>query len=410
MDRSILFLCCCSNRKLAGGESFYRSDDSLPVALGSQGTRLLRARRRALQRIQDGAASVQGTRLQALPYNGELVDGRDFGGRKAGIYMPAVKRYRGRFYQEFDPDESGALDGGPHRWLIVSALYGLVAPNEQIQRYSCHTLDEDGITSIWKGALLTSLLLQYVKTFDVGMIVDLLADESYHELFNWERIAKRDIRVLRAFGEQNVVGPALLPALGFLARNTLANLPAGELFGIDEHSWFRTDYEDVVLTTNSAPPFEIRGEPAPKSALDPDGDEEVTETVPGSADVDVEEGCFILPHARAIPVTSNHHRTILGHRVSNIRDLPPEVRGFFDTVSRAVEVLSVTLGPTSGNGHRRTFALTVARPRPADGKIDGKLTGPGKRGTTQHLRIQVTPGREVATYMTLTRLMSGEIQ
>ena len=166
--------------------------------------------------------------------------------------MPAMVRYRGRFYRELGLEASGVLGESSHHWIVVSALYGLLTPREPIQRYSCHTLDDAEITEIWtKSGLLTSLLLEYVRVFRVRLIVNLMADASYHDLFNWERLS-RHARVLWAFGAQNA-GPGLLPALGFLVRDRLLRIPARELFGIREHETYITDYEDVALTRRRTP-------------------------------------------------------------------------------------------------------------------------------------------------------------
>ena len=184
--------------------------------------------------------------------------------------MPAMVRYRGRFYRELDPEGLGVLDESSHHWLIVSALYGILTPEEPIQRYSCHTLDDAEITEIWtKGGLLTSLLLEYVRVFQVGLIVNLMADASYHDIFNWERVSKRT-RVLWAFGAQNA-GPGLLSALGFLVRDRLLQIPAQELFGIRQHETYLTDYEDVALTRRRTPPDGFLGEPSrPEDPVLPD--------------------------------------------------------------------------------------------------------------------------------------------
>ena len=261
MSGNALFLCSCSNRKLAGGESAYRPANSMPLAILRRRPDLIEARQKAFSRIQGDATSVQGTSLRDLPYNAALVLGPDFGGKDNGRYMPAMARYRGRFFMELDPDERGVLGESPHRWIIVSALYGLLALDEPIQLYSCHTEDDADIAGIWKkDGLLTSLLLEYTRVFNVRLIVDLMAEESYHRLFNWERIKNR-VEVLRAFGDQNA-GPALLPALGFLARDRLLQAPAEDMFGIEKDRTYHTDYEDVVLTRSyREPPVPFINEP-----------------------------------------------------------------------------------------------------------------------------------------------------
>ena len=408
MNDKILFLCCCSNRKLAGGERAYRPANSMPLSVPEQSRVLLEGRQRVFQWIEDGTLSVQGTPLRELPYNAQpqLVQGPDLGGEANGRYMPAMARYRGRFYQELDPDELGLLGESPHHWLIASTLYGVVTPEEPIQRYACHTLDDPGLPEIWAGhSLLTSVLLEYVRVFGVGMIVDLTADASYHRLFNWERISKH-AQVLRAFGAQNS-GPGLLPALGFLARERLLQIQAEELFGIGEYETYFTDYEDVVLARSYlAPPEQFLGEtPTPEEPV-----REITEgperPAPRRVEPNVDDECIILPRAREVRVTSGGHGTIFGHQISHIRDLPPDARRLFAQISRAAEVLDVRLGRFAPRGASRTFRVTLSEPgHGGDGIIEATLSGPGRIAGTQRLRIRVTPDREWATYQALIDLL-----
>lgn len=408
MNDKVLFLCCCSNRKLSGGEGAYRPERSVPLLVPRQGRALLEGRQRVFQRIADGAVSVQGKPLRELPYNTEpqLVQGPDLGGAANGRYMPAMARYRGRFYQELDPDEQGLLGESPHHWLIASALYGIVAPEEPIQRYSCHTLDDPGLAEIWtRPGLLTSVLLEYVQVFGVGLIVDLTADASYHGLFNWERISKH-AQVLRAFGAQNA-GPSLLPALGFLVRDRLLQVSTEDLFGIGEYETYVTDYEDIVLTRSyHAPPEQFLGEQQPPDEPVPEGGEEPECPAPQREVPDPDDECIVLPRPREIRVTSGGHGTIFGYQINHIRELPPDARRLFDQVSRAAEVLDIRLGPFTTSGAGRSFRMDLSVPGHGnDGIIEAKLKGPGRIAGTQRLQIRVTPDREWATYQVLVGLL-----
>lgn len=407
MAEEILFLCCCSNRKVAGGERAYRPVSSVPLSVPGQGRALLQARQSVFQGIRDGAQAMQGKPLRDLPYNAEprLVGGPDLGGDANGQYMPAMARYRGRFYQELDPCEMGLLGESPHHWLITSALYGLLTPDEPIQRYSCHTLDDEALIEVWtKDGLLTSVLLAYVRAFGVDLIVDLTADVSYHDLFDWERISKH-VQVLRAFGAQNA-GPGLLPALGFLAQDRLLQIPRQELFEIEEHETYITDYEDVVLTRSyHAAPESFLGAPSlPDEPVLPSSEKSgvptLSDEVPGA-----NEECVVLPRPREILVTSGGHGTMFGYQITHIRDLPPEARRLFDQASRVAEVLDVRLGPFTSRGATKDFRLDFSEPGGgANGIIEAKLRGQGRIGGTQQVRIRVTPGRELATYQALVEL------
>ena len=316
--------------------------------------------------------------------------------------MPAMGRYRGRFYQELDPEETGLLAESTHHWLIASALYGLVTPKELIQRYSCHTLDDPTLAEIWTSrGLLTSVLLEYIRAFGVGMIVDLTADASYHRLFNWDRVS-RHVQLVRAFGAQNA-GPGLLPALGLLAREQLLQVRAKELFGMGEYRTYITDYEDVVLTRSYRnPPEPFLGESRPDEPTLPDDEG----PAPPRAVPNLDEECIILPRPREIRVDSGGHGTIFGFQINQIRDLPPDARRLFDQVSRAAEVLDVRLGRFNTRGASRNFRMDIFAPgHGGEGIIEARLRGPGRVGGTQWLRIRVTANREWATYQALLGLM-----
>ena len=384
------------------------AEQSLPKMLGARGGDLLAARQQVVRRIEAGAVSAQGTLLHDLPYNNQLANGPDVGGSRTGLYMPAMQRYRGRFFQEIDPEETGSLGAGPHRCLFVSALYGLVGPNEPIQRYSCHTLDDAEIAGTWSEGLLTSILLHYVRVFDVALIIDLLADVSYRQLFNWDRIRRYPIRILTAFGEQNY-GSGLLPALGQLVRITLASQSTEELLAIDGARTYFTDYEDVVLTTEADPPGPFLS--ARSTTVIDAGSTQLPDKQPSAAGPPSQgvSGCVVLAQGRDIRVTSGGHRTIFGQQITSIRDVPPAARRLLETASRAAEVLDIQLGAFKTRGGSRDFALALVPPRLGDGTIDGKLTGPAKIGGSQEIRIRVTPGRENATYLALVRLLEDEV-
>ncbi len=428
---NILFLCCCSNRKLAGGEGAYRPTRSMPQEVSRRSRDLFRGRRAVCRQIQDGARSaLSGALLRELQYNAQppLALGPDLGGEEHGKYLPAQARYRGRFYQQLDPHERGALSDSPHHWLIVSLLYGLLTPEEPIQRYSCHTLDDPALATPWTDdGLLTEVLLEYVRRFEIELVVDLLADASYRDLLDWGRIAD-DVKVLRAVGAQNA-GPALLPALGQLGREKLLHAPAAELFGIEEYQSYVTDYEDVALTHSLQEPppgFLLEASPEPEPPPEPASDAESTflkaayserivqycsSSLPGMvlrSEVARDSECIVLPHAREIWVSSKGHRTIFGYQINRIRDLPTDARRWFDQISRAAEVLDVQLKHFRTKGKTSRFKVKISAPgRNATGIIDGCLTGPGKIGGSQDFHIRVTPGREQTTHQALQQLLKA---
>ena len=170
-----------------------------------------------------------------LPYNGSLVEGPDFqlkGITKCGMYLPAAKRYRGRFYVALGPDGPSLLTDTLHHVLIISGLYGLLTPSELIQCYSCNVSDHPTIAKRWReDDRLTGVLVAYIQTFGITKVFDFMAVDAYRSLISWGDVRHATKgNVLHCFSRQ-FAGDALLPSLGTLARKLLAR-PESDLLSI----------------------------------------------------------------------------------------------------------------------------------------------------------------------------------
>jgi len=138
-----------------------------------------------------------------------------------GFYLPALKRYDGRFYKEFK-SAAGHVDRCIRRMkndsenhiLIVSGMYGLLTPTESIQKYSCDVTDEPRVKRLWKkDGLLTELVLSYMRKWSINRVFDFMADDSYRHLIDWELIKENDGKIFYSrCGHQT--GPDMLPELG----------------------------------------------------------------------------------------------------------------------------------------------------------------------------------------------------
>ena len=146
------------------------------------GVRLLE-RRASVFRLVKNATDFdwQGTSVSELEFNQELSSGKDLGGRHDAVYMPALDRYEGRFFQALGTAGKRRLMESGHYTLFLSGLYGLLRPTEPIQLYSCPLAPQ--IAERWReGALLTDVLCEYIHRFGIARIIDLTAIDAYRQL------------------------------------------------------------------------------------------------------------------------------------------------------------------------------------------------------------------------------------
>jgi hypothetical protein len=249
---SVLFVIGCSNAKAEGGDGYPADPATFPEALGgSWTTRLLEARATLYRLVAAGEVRRSGRLIQDLPYNRLLVWGQDLGGVAAspGEYLPARRRYTGRLYK-------GVSDGWlnrRHHVVIFSSLYGLLLPDEPIQRYSVHLGDDDQIRRVWgKDDLATSALAQYVHRRGIRLVISALGEDLYRDVFRWEVLADRKVRVLHVFGEQNA-GPAALPAIGSWLRRAFGDYEE-TLLGFGASTFVETDVERLSVTESRFSP------------------------------------------------------------------------------------------------------------------------------------------------------------
>jgi len=239
----VLMLAICSNHKVESSDivpyqSTWRVAEFAP---GQLADKLYTARRRVRDLITSDKVARDGKLLRDMPFNSNLMNGPDFEGTDAnGSYLPALQRYDGRFYRELgNTKERGSRSLRiKHHLLIVSGLYGLLTPTEQIQCYSCHVPDHPDIARTWvqkvKTDLLTSLIVAYINHFGIVRVFDFMAVDAYRNMVSWEMI-RHAVRgnVLHCYSQQ-FAGPALLPSLGHLA-NRLLMAPETNLLAIKPH-------------------------------------------------------------------------------------------------------------------------------------------------------------------------------
>lgn len=226
--KSVLLL-SCSHTKKAGGREFDATARQLRPLLIKGGEALTTKRRYIFDLLKGKGDRLydqerQGGFRDLRRSNRSLFPGPDFGYSTGSrpAYLPAYERYDGRFFTaltEKAPCFWQDISQHPVEVIFVSALYGLLLWDEEIQDYDCHLTDRDGaehtLRDIWGNTLTIGLAeaINQMAAEERPIIFDLLSEEDYQRTFDWDRVKKRtgaDIlhRVFR-----NAEGPDILSEL-----------------------------------------------------------------------------------------------------------------------------------------------------------------------------------------------------
>ena len=234
----ILFLTNCSLTKATGGEPDYDHAASIAAVLSPTLARQLLARRaQAWRLMQSPAFRWKDKAVSALPFNRDLAQGPDLGGRRSVLYLPATERYQGRFFQALGESGRQALRTSPHHVLFLSGLYGLLRPAEPVQLYSC-PLDE-GVSDVWGRDHLTAVLREYIERFGILRIIDMTAMDNYRALIDWDDIEQTGADVLHGF-DIMAPGDQALTAFGICMGRRLLPMTEDELIGLETGTQFDT--------------------------------------------------------------------------------------------------------------------------------------------------------------------------
>ncbi len=264
----VLFLGLCSlNKATISSDTPYQRDQSIAAQFKEpQAIKLLyQTRNLSFDLIFNGGLENKGTLLAEHPLNQGLRRGPDFNGKASAKYLPAIDRYTGRFYAGKSSDGKiydlkTSLSTSSHHFLIISGLYGLLLPWEQIQLYESPLEDLQQIQEVWKtDNRLTQLLSFYIKARGIQLVVDMTGQRAYQQLIDWPTIdALKDVRVLHAMAK---IGPGEDQIKPFAAAlcNPLLGMPTPDLLALPE-SWTLERYHLMLRKTLSPP----KGENWPK--------------------------------------------------------------------------------------------------------------------------------------------------
>jgi len=416
----VLIITICSNEKNKGGDVYKLESPSIVKILPEHSDGIIQRRLKALELIQSGPTGRDGLPVNELPFNSSLRLGPEFGPRNPAValYKPALDRYAGRFFTALkgEKEVQEILEESSHHLLIFSSLYGLVLPDELIQCYSCNLEDHPEVASIWTdNGFLTSIVLAYIRRFNIDTVFDLTAQDAYRSLLDWERMDKK-ANVLHVFGEQ-LVGPALLFALGELAREHLLFESEEVLKSIEPNEKKFLDKDTLIFTKEPFPPpgfpREEKMKPLENSAVENQIEIQNSETQEMGDVSRTEEGkagILVLDHSRDIRVTSKDHNTIFEKKIKSLDDLPAELRNIIKVLSRCPDVLEIFLGKRKKSGQgANAFKFRLLGTQKGSGYIEAKVEGSGQVCHTQDVRIRVTKGHEEEVFNVLRNLLDQKI-
>lgn len=245
-----LILTICSNNKRGGGREYNASACKIADLLPSMKHKIYSARASAWNNIMKNRIKRDDAPLPEMSYNEGLVKGPDIraGEKGKGRYLPAQKRYGGRFYRALGESVGGQFPlkvgaGFENHFLIVSGLYGVLTPTEPIQRYSCNVQDEPDIRKRWKKVddsgigLLTRILIAYIRRFNITRVFDFMGDDSYRHLIDWDAIMRETKSTIFYTHSEQQRGADMLLELGNVAgllldphpKNNLSTIKSGDV-------------------------------------------------------------------------------------------------------------------------------------------------------------------------------------
>ena len=273
---SVLFLTNCSLTKKAGGGANYDDAGAITSALPAALADRLRARRADVWKAIKNKRALrwQGVRLADLEFNRDLVRGFDFGGLRNAAYLPAPDRYQGRFFQALGAERKQLLAESGHRLLLLSGLYGLLAPTEPTQLYSCPLNPQ--VVTLWKNdPVLTDVLCEYIRVNSIRRIIDLTAVDDYRHLIDWTQVADTTADVLHCF-DRIAAGEQALTAFGMCLKNRLLGMTEDRIIALpSEHQ-----LDTVVFRSLGAAPYGFPSEARPFADSRPSPSEQAHDESP----------------------------------------------------------------------------------------------------------------------------------
>lgn len=220
-----LFLIACSGSKQASGRTvLWDIRSSVGERLtANQFDELLKARNRVFHK----ALSDTNLKPRQRATNVGIVHALDLGGPKqTALYLPAAVRYTGHFYSVLGVKEevNSLADGG--NILIVSALYGLLMPSEQIQNYN-FPIGKHYAFSTWRD-LVPRLLKRIAEQNGHDSVVALLAGDYLRGLRDLAGLVNVPCFKIKALKYPGANSRGVCSCLGHALINIQKGIPVPE--------------------------------------------------------------------------------------------------------------------------------------------------------------------------------------
>ncbi|EJG07247.1 hypothetical protein Metli_1291 [Methanofollis liminatans DSM 4140] len=257
---SILVIGICSRTKdTTPGNPVYPTDSGIARFISEGKKEFLHLKRNELKHNLNDILWGKTKFVSELAMNRNLVEGPDFAGEEIGKYLPALRRYQGKFYYQGLGGTEVAFEtvyGSGHHFLILSGLYGLVTPDEPIQLYTCPVeIESVEVQTFWRKIdTLTRILLDYIQQNNIKRIFDLSGRQIYRDLINWDYVQKKcGVTVLHCHCEDAAGDPAL-GDLGRVAREYLFKQSEKNLLALSPETPVRFDWGECTFSESADPP------------------------------------------------------------------------------------------------------------------------------------------------------------
>lgn len=223
--RKPLFLIACSGGKQSGGTTgLWDVRSSVGGRLtADQFGELLKAR----NRVYHKALADTKLKPRQRSTNGCIVDAPDLGGpEQSAQYLPAAERYTGHFYSVPGVKEEVNLlaDGG--NILIISALFGILLPREQIQNYN-FPIGKHYSLSTWRD-LVPRLFRHIVKQNGYDSVVALLAGDYLRVIRGLSSLVNVPCFKVQLIKYPGANSPGVCSGLGHAFLNIRKGIPPPE--------------------------------------------------------------------------------------------------------------------------------------------------------------------------------------
>jgi hypothetical protein len=242
-DSKILIITLDSFFKKSGGTQGYDPLQSICHELPDHSKRIIEVRQKIFSLLKKDEIRWEND-TNELKLNQEFLNAPDFGGEDTNaLFMQAIHRYTGDFYQALGSEGKKRLLNSKHHFLIISACYGVLKPTEQIQNYACQFgIPPNKSFSQWvrRKKDITNIVAAYVEKHGIQRVYDFTqcAVPAYQAAVSWDIIRQKipEISIFHAYTwvpydrSLRVFGEFVLDQMLFASEEELLRIEANREF------------------------------------------------------------------------------------------------------------------------------------------------------------------------------------